>query len=94
MALEKTSATATRRKKTSASCLPRPLVLAATVLLIIAAVAGLITLALCVIVTESSSLGGVSVLGIGTSSSSVLAKGYIDPDLRSYGDPNEVVLRR
>jgi hypothetical protein len=66
---------------------------ATTVLMMLAAsAAGLLTLALSVIATESSSLGGVSVLGIATTSSSSLAKLYIDPDERSIGDPNEIVL--
>jgi hypothetical protein len=89
----KSTAAATKRK-TSSSLLPPSLVLAATVLMVIAAIATLITLALSVIATEfSSSLGGISVLGIGASPS-LVAKGISDPNERSIGDPNEVVLRR
>ena len=96
MKLKMVSAAAETRttKKTSPHHAPSLVILAATVVLVIAAIAGLITLTLSVISIDStSSFASQTTMVLGSISSPTL-KAYDDPDIFSIGDPNESVLSR
>jgi hypothetical protein len=90
MKLKMESAAAETTTKKISPRLPPSLVFAAALVTMIAAIAGLITLTLSMIATQSSSSSlASSTTMVLRSLSSPTLKAYIDPDLFSYEDPNE-----